>query len=86
MPRLLTFERLADYGVLTGRRNLDRLEIEGLFPKRVLVSKRAIAWVESEIIAHVAAQIKGRSQEIGRLGTAGVMPRKSARAKKRRAK
>jgi len=58
--KLLTFGELREHGVLLGRRQLDRLEAVGRFPKRVHVSERRVAWVAEEIKAHVAAQIKAR--------------------------
>ena len=59
--RLLTFDELYDYGVLLGRRQVDRLEKVGKFPKRAKVGERKVAWVEEEIIDHVTMQLKQRT-------------------------
>lgn len=58
--RMLTFNELKDHGVLLGRRQLDRLEAQGKFPKRVHVSEKRVAWVETEIDAYVRKQIAAR--------------------------
>jgi len=60
MVKLLTFGELREHGILIGRRQIDRLESLGLFPKRVKVSERRVAWVADEIKAHVAKQIEAR--------------------------
>lgn len=44
-PKLLPFTDLRDRGVLLGRRQIDRLEAEGKFPKRVPIAPTA--WVGS---------------------------------------
>lgn len=59
--KMLTFPELRDHGVLLGRRQLDRLEAQGKFPKRVHVSEKRVAWIEREIDAYVKKQIAARS-------------------------
>jgi prophage regulatory protein len=39
-----------------------RLEREGRFPARVKLSERAFAWVETEVLAWVAARVLERDQ------------------------
>ncbi len=58
--KYLLFEQLREHGVLVGRRQLDRLEAQGLFPKRVHLSRARICWLAAEIEAHVKARIKAR--------------------------
>ncbi len=59
--RMLAFPELKDHGVLLGRRQVDRLEAQGKFPKRVHVSEKRVAWVEAEIDAYVKKQMAARS-------------------------
>jgi prophage regulatory protein len=68
--KLLTFSELKDHGVLLGRRQIDRLEARGRFPKRVQIGDARVGWVETEIDAHVNAKITGRSRAAGTLGSA----------------
>ncbi len=68
--RLLVFNELKDHGVRLGRRQVDRLEARGRFPKRVPIGDARVGWVEAEIDAHVESKIAGRSQAAGTLGTA----------------
>jgi predicted DNA-binding transcriptional regulator AlpA len=70
MRRILTFPELRDYGVLHGRRQIDRQEAKGNFPKRVPIGESRVGWLETEIVAHVDAQIAGRSTAVGTLGSA----------------
>jgi prophage regulatory protein len=70
MPKLLLFPELEPYGVRYGRRQIDRLEAKGEFPKRVPIGDHRVGWVETEIVAHVKAQIAGRSKAMGTLGSA----------------
>lgn len=58
--KLLAFDDLRDHGVMLGRRQVDRLEKLGKFPKRVHISERRVAWVEDEIDEHVRTRINGR--------------------------
>jgi prophage regulatory protein len=68
--KLLVFSELKDHGVRLGRRQIDRLEAKGRFPKRVQIGDTRVGWVESEIDAHVRARITERSTAAGTLGSA----------------
>lgn len=68
---LLTFHELKGHGVLLGRRQIDRLEAKGRFPKRVQIGDARVGWVEAEIDAYIESRIAGRSQVAGTLGSAG---------------
>ncbi|UPK38296.1 AlpA family phage regulatory protein [Bradyrhizobium sp. 186] len=59
--KLLSFPELRDRGVLLGRRQIDRLEAEGKFPKRVLIGAKRVGWVTNEIESWVSAAIARRS-------------------------
>jgi predicted DNA-binding transcriptional regulator AlpA len=61
MPKLLLFPELIDHGVFLGRRQIDRLEKIGKFPKRVAISERRVAWIEAEIDDHVSAKVQQRA-------------------------
>lgn len=67
-PRILTFDELKAYGVLLGRRQVDRLESEGRFPKRVPIGEWRVGWVTDEIKAWVDAKIQARQMGVGALG------------------
>jgi predicted DNA-binding transcriptional regulator AlpA len=69
MPKLLLFPELIEHGVFLGRRQVDRLEHKGKFPKRVAISECRVGWVETEIDAHVNKAIAGRSTGMGTLGS-----------------
>jgi prophage regulatory protein len=53
--RLVTWAGLKDRGWPFSKMHTDRLEKAGKFPVRVRVGGRAIAWIEAEIDAHLAA-------------------------------
>lgn len=59
--KLLSFPELRDRGVLHGRRQIDRLEADGKFPKRVPIGANRVGWVASEIEDWVDAAIARRS-------------------------
>jgi prophage regulatory protein len=61
MAKLLVFPELKEHGVMLGRRQIDRLEAAGKFPQRVPIGEARVGWVATEIVAHVDAQIAGRS-------------------------
>jgi prophage regulatory protein len=63
--KILTYPELENEGVRVGRRQLDRLEAAGLFPKRVQISPGRVGWLHSEIKAHVSAAIARRPVRIG---------------------
>ncbi len=58
--KFLGFSELRGRGIPLGRRQLDRLEAAGKFPRRVHISERRVGWVAEEIDAHVAAKIANR--------------------------
>ena len=59
--KLLTFPELKTVkGISLSRRHIDRMEASGNFPVRVTVGERHVAWVESEIDAHVSELMKAR--------------------------
>jgi predicted DNA-binding transcriptional regulator AlpA len=72
-PRLVTFDELRLYGVPLSKRQVDRLELLDLFPKRVPLSPGRVGWVTAEIIAHVDHLIAARSTKAGTLGSGGMM-------------
>jgi prophage regulatory protein len=63
-PQFLEFPDLRERGVPLGRRQLDRLEAAGKFPRRVHISERRVGWVAEEIDAHIAAKIANRCTRI----------------------
>jgi prophage regulatory protein len=70
-PRLLLFDELKETrSIPYGRRQIDRLEAAGKFPKRVAIGPGRVAWVESEIDEYVAEKIASRSTAAGTLGSA----------------
>lgn len=55
-PRLLlTLGDLPRMGIKISRSTILRLEAAGRFPKRVRIGAHSVAWLASEIEAHVAA-------------------------------
>lgn len=59
--KLVTFEELKEtYSIPLGRRQIDRLENAGKFPKRLPIGERRVAWVASEIEAYVEQRIAQR--------------------------
>ena len=58
--RLIRYPDLRDHGVILSRRQIDRLEAMGRFPRRVKISDRAVAWVQSEIAEYVESLIRER--------------------------
>jgi prophage regulatory protein len=73
--RLVTFPELAMLGVRWSRRQVDRMEILGQFPRRVPLGANRVAWVRDEIIAFVEARIAKRILTPGRLGSGYTKPR-----------
>jgi predicted DNA-binding transcriptional regulator AlpA len=69
MPKLLLFPDLIEHGVPLGRRQIDRLEHKGKFPKRIAIGESRVGWIETEIDAHVKQAIEGRSTGMGALGS-----------------
>ncbi|WP_247398626.1 MULTISPECIES: AlpA family phage regulatory protein [unclassified Bradyrhizobium] len=62
IPRkLVTFDELkGTYDMPLGRRQIDRLEAAGKFPKRVRIGERRVAWVASEVESYVEQRIAAR--------------------------
>jgi prophage regulatory protein len=58
--RLVRYPDLRDHGVILSRRQIDRLEAKGAFPRRVKISDRCVAWVQSEIAEYVESLIRER--------------------------
>jgi prophage regulatory protein len=88
--RISLFHELEVLGVLYSRRHLDRLEMEGKFPKRVALGEGRVGWVTSEVVAHVDFQIESRSLDAGTLGSGDscrpTNPAAIARARRKEAK
>jgi prophage regulatory protein len=63
-PKLLSFSDLRDHGVLLGRRQIDRLEANGNFPKRVPIGANRVGWVTDEVDDWVSAAIARRSRNL----------------------
>ncbi|WP_082650245.1 helix-turn-helix transcriptional regulator [Bradyrhizobium lablabi] len=71
--RLLLFHELkATCGIPYGRRQIDRLEAAGKFPKRVAIGPRRVGWIESEIDEYLESKIASRSTAVGTLGSASL--------------
>ncbi|MCP3444210.1 AlpA family transcriptional regulator [Bradyrhizobium sp. CCGUVB14] len=68
MPKLIRFRELREYGVSLSRRQIDRLEADGKFPKRVPLTSWSVAWVTAEIEAWVNSRIDARETGLGKLG------------------
>jgi prophage regulatory protein len=66
MPKkILTYPELADRGIRSSRRQVDRLEAAGKFPRRVQISPGRVGWLADEIDEHVAAAVARRPARIG---------------------
>ena len=63
-PQFVEFPDLRGRGVPLSRRQLDRLEAAGKFPRRVHISERRVGWVAAEIDAHVADKVANRCARI----------------------
>jgi prophage regulatory protein len=61
---LISFEALAGKGITASKVTLWRWERAGRFPKRVVLSHQKIAWLESEVDAHIAGCIAARRQPV----------------------
>ena len=72
--KLLSFPELRERGVLLGRRQVDRLEAEGKFPKRVSVGANRVGWVAAEIDDDFEIAVKEGSTMV-RVGRAIFGPR-----------
>jgi predicted DNA-binding transcriptional regulator AlpA len=69
MKRVLLFAELADRGVRLSRRQIDRVETAGKFPKRIPMGDRRVGWLAEEIDAYVDQAIASRSMGAGKLGS-----------------
>lgn len=58
--KILRFADLWDRGVLYGRKQIDRLEADGRFPKRVTIGARRVGWVAAEIDEWINTAILSR--------------------------
>ena len=67
--RISLYPELKELGIHYSRRHLDRLEMEGAFPKRVPLGEGRVGWITDEIVAHVDRQIESRSLAAGTLGS-----------------
>lgn len=56
-------------------RHLDQLEDRGLFPKRVPLASRTVAWVEAEVQAWCVRRITERNDQLPRRREAAQSPR-----------
>ncbi|MCK1349402.1 AlpA family phage regulatory protein [Bradyrhizobium sp. 168] len=63
-PKLVPFPNLNERGVLLGRRQIDRLEAQGKFPKRVPIGANRVGWVTDEVDDWVSAAIARRSRNL----------------------
>jgi prophage regulatory protein len=64
VPKILTYPELNARGVRLSRRQIDRLEAAGKFPRRVQISPGRVGWLAEEIDNHVAAAIARRSADL----------------------
>ena len=60
-PRLISLKEVQDLGINFTKRNIDRLENEGHFPRRVHLSARRIAWVRQEVLDFIETKIEKRA-------------------------
>jgi prophage regulatory protein len=60
VSKILVFPELKPRGVRLSRRQIDRLEAAGKFPRRVKISPGRVGWLADEIKSHVASAIDRR--------------------------
>jgi prophage regulatory protein len=58
--RVLKFSELKERGIPFSRMHIDRLEKDGLFPKRARIGKNTVIWVAAEIDAYVDRSVAER--------------------------
>jgi predicted DNA-binding transcriptional regulator AlpA len=56
----LRYEDLKQFGITWSRVHLDRLQKDGLFPRKVKLAPNTAAYVESEILAWIEARCAAR--------------------------
>ena len=78
-PKISLFHELKPLGVRHSRRQIDRKEAKGEFPKRVPLGEKLVGWVTDEIIEHVDRQIASRSTAVGTLGSDNAQKRQPVR-------
>ena len=71
LPRILVFEDLKAQEIRLSRRQVDRLETDGKFPRRVRIGENRVGWIATEIVEYVSAAIGRRVLAAGRLGSHG---------------
>jgi prophage regulatory protein len=59
MQRIIRSNRITEYVGLS-RRQCDRLEAEGKFPKKLMLGEHSSGWLESEIHAWIEARAAER--------------------------
>ena len=64
MRRLIPSERLPDYGITLKNEARKNLEDEGKFPRRVRVTERTHAYVESELLEYGESKIAERDAKV----------------------
>lgn len=69
VPRLISFREMQELGINYTKRNIDRLEGRGEFPRRVALSPRRVAWVRQEVLDYLHKKIAERSMLAGTLGS-----------------
>ena len=69
IPRVVVFDELRHLGVLHSRRQVDRLEAAGQFPKRMAMGTGRVGWLATEIIEYIDDRVAERSTAIGTLGS-----------------
>lgn len=72
LPSLNRLLRRPEVERLTGLRRSTIYELirEGRFPKSIQLSKKSVAWVETEIYEWIATRIKASRQSVGEISNA----------------
>jgi prophage regulatory protein len=65
VSEILIYPELKPRGVRVSRRQLDRLEAAGKFPRRVQISPGRVGWLAEEIDNHVATKVANRPARLG---------------------
>jgi len=58
--RLVSDDRLPEFGIKLGNAHRKRLEAAGCFPKRVQITERSHGYVEEELQAYIEVRIAAR--------------------------